>query len=96
MNLTYELSELLNLRRCGAGIPDGFEADAVAAEVMQEWGPSGIPTVLNYGLSRIDYDFASLLIREYGFSCSLDEVREAILARCEKYKREAETGERHD
>jgi hypothetical protein len=83
--MTSELKKLLDLREENAPIPKDMEAQAVASEIMQEWGPSGINTVLNYGLSRIDYDFASLLIREYGFSCSLDEVREAILARCAKH-----------
>jgi hypothetical protein len=90
MSLTYELSELLNLRRCGAGIPDGFEAEAVAAQVMQHWDYDAILDTLALGVSSVDFDFAAEIIEEYGLSCSLEDVERAILARCEKYKRETE------
>jgi hypothetical protein len=90
MSLTHELSELLNLRRAGASIPDGFEAEAVAAQVMQHWDYEAILDTIALGVSSVDFDFAAEIIEEYELSCSLEDVERAILDRCEKYKREAE------
>lgn len=80
---TYMLSQIVNWRRAGAGVPAGFEVQAVVELVVDGWGsPDAVADTARLGVSDADrMDIADILDR-YGLSCTVDECAAALRTEC--------------
>jgi hypothetical protein len=89
MNLLLcdDLKEVLDLLKSGEHVSDKWQADAVAAQVMHGWVPDDFRFTLAHGVPEIDIDYAREIILEFGLPCSLPDVRDSIMRRCEEKRR---------
>jgi hypothetical protein len=65
-------------------VSDKWQADAVAAQVMHGWVPDDFRVALAHGVQEFDIDYARQIILEFDLICSLPDVRDSIMRRCEE------------
>jgi len=80
--MTYELSQVVNLRDQRVAVPEWMEINAVVAEITQGWDLSAVQATLESGVSEADREAIREVIETYSLSCSPGDCEDQLIEWC--------------
>lgn len=80
--MTHLLSQVLNFRRCNAGVPHDLELSAVVEALMEGWSLDDVEATADRGVSDEDRQTIGELITEHDLGVTPEECAAALLAEC--------------